>query len=182
MTDNFPLIALLGEINEDQISNYRSHHCHNKTNGPYRPKPKVKSMPENISNTLLAVAGTLLGVAFGILGTYFVSLHLARNHAKSLAGLRLRDAFAPEIAKIRLLTEETRHKAPDILRTAFEKHLMAANEFDFFLSKNERIAFAKAWEQYIARDSDRQDRFDKYLVLPEEAIEAIYVILEFTKH
>ena len=139
-------------------------------------------MPENISHTLLAVAGTLLGVAFGILGTYFVSVHLARKHTKTLAGLRLHDAFAPEIFKIKTLNEDTRYQAPDILRAAFEKHYMAVNQFDFLLNEKEHIAFTKAWEEYISRDNDKENRFDKYMVAPEEAIDRIYAILEFTKH
>ncbi len=137
-------------------------------------------MPEIISSTLLAVAGTLLGVALGILGTYFVSIHIARNHAKAFSGQRLRDAFAPEIFKVKISINEGTYQTPHILNSAFEKHYMAVNEFDFFLNPKEHIAFIKAWEEYASRNSNEK-RFEKYLVLPDEAIDRIYAILEFTK-
>jgi hypothetical protein len=138
-------------------------------------------MTEAVSLAILAVAGTLLGTAIGVIGTYFVSIHLARNHAKSLVGQRLRDAFAPEIFKVKISDTERTYQAPDILNAAFEKHYMAVNEFEFFLNPKEHIAFTKAWEKYASRNSDEK-RFEKYLVSPEEAIDNIYAILDFTKH
>lgn len=138
-------------------------------------------MTEAESLAILAVAGTALGAAVGVLGTYFVSVRLARNYAKALAGQRLRDAFAPEIFKLKISDSERTYKAPEILNSAFDKHYMAVNEFDFFLNPKEHIAFTKAWEKYASRNSDEQ-RFEKYLVSPEEAAENIYEILEFTKH
>ena len=50
-------------------------------------------MTETESLALLAAAGTLLGATIGVLGTYFVSVRLARNHAKTIAKLRLRDVL-----------------------------------------------------------------------------------------
>lgn len=139
-------------------------------------------MPETISLTLLAVAGTLLGVALGIVGTYFVSIRLARNHAKALAGLRLRDAFAPEVVKIQHLEDEEFIQIPDILEVAFEKHHMAANEFVFFLDKVEAQLFIKTWREYCANEDANGTDFYQYAFDRDTAIGHIYKVLEFTKY
>jgi hypothetical protein len=49
---------------------------------------------------LIAGAFTVLGALIGSLVTYWLSLQLAKAHARMEAGHRLREAFAPEIAMI----------------------------------------------------------------------------------
>jgi hypothetical protein len=140
-------------------------------------------MTEAVSLTLLAVAGTLLGVAIGIIGTYFVSIRLASNHAKSLAGLCLRDSFAPEVVKLQsFVGEEPSIEIPRILEAAFEKHHMAANGFAFFLTKDEAKSFTEAWRKYCTTEDQNKTNFEQYLFFPEEAINRIYAILQFTKN
>ena len=131
---------------------------------------------------LAAVIG-LVGGAIGIIGTYIGSVKLARINNKSLAGFRLREAFAPELIILQHPEERGIAEIPYILKTAFGKHQMAVNEFRFFLTDNELTSFNNVWEEY-----DDYTDFNKYIVLPttakediQKAINRIEAILDFTK-
>ena len=139
-------------------------------------------MTDTTGLTIFGFACTILGAAIGIVGTYFVAVRLARDHTKILAGMRLRDAFAPEVVKIQHLDEKTSHEAPRILEAAFEKHHMAANQFGFFLRNDESKSFIQAWRKYCTSNNEDKPDFDQYIVLPEEVVDRIYAILEFTRH
>ena len=76
-------------------------------------------MTETESLAILAVAGTLLGAAIGVLGTYFVSIRLARNHAKTIAKLHLRDAFIPELTQLQISSDVGVENIPNMLGAAF---------------------------------------------------------------
>jgi hypothetical protein len=146
----------------------------------YRPNPEEKSMPENISNTLLAVAGTLLGVTIGILGTYFVSVHLARKHTKTIAAQRLRDAFAPEVVKLQHLEDYEYSQVQDILKAAFDKHQMAINEFGFLLNNDKLKTLTMAWREYCTV-GDVYCYFQQYDKDPKTAIDRIQAIIALTR-
>lgn len=135
-----------------------------------------------MSLAIFTLAGAIVGATIGIIGTYFVAVRLARNHAKTLAGLRLRDAFAPEVVKLQhFVGEEPSGEIPCILEVAFEKHHMAANQFAFFLTKDETKSFTEAWRKYCTTKDQNKNNFEQYLVAPDEAIDRIYAILEFTR-
>ncbi|HJW87741.1 MAG TPA: hypothetical protein VJ440_13995 [Candidatus Brocadiaceae bacterium] len=132
---------------------------------------------------LLAAAVGLITGAIGILGTYAGAIRLARRNNRSLAGMRLREAFIRELSLLQHPEGRGIAEIPHILKIAFEKHQMAVNEFRFFLTGDELNAFNKAWKEY----GDYPD-FNKYIVLPttaekdiQKAIERINAILEFTK-
>ena len=130
---------------------------------------------------LIGVGATILGVLLGTWITFRFSLRLANLHSKRLAGIRLRDAFAPEIVKLQHLKGEELVQAPDILEVAFDKHHMAANEFAFFLDKEEAPSFTKAWREYCTSAYEEGTDFYQYRGDRDTAIDRIYAILEFTK-
>ncbi len=135
-----------------------------------------------MDSIILGFACTLLGAAIGIAGSYLAGMKLARYHAKALAGQRLRDAFAPEVIKLKhLIGEEPSNDFPDFLEASFDKHFMAVHEFAFFLSKQEAPCFTKAWQKYCTSNDKNKIDFDQYLGTPEEAMYRIHDILQFTK-
>ena len=142
-------------------------------------------MTETESLALLAVAGTLLGATIGVLGTYFVSVRLARNHAKTIAKLRLRDAFMPELTKLQTSDDVGVAEIPNMLGAAFPKHQTAINEFRFFLNGNNLDAFDKAWREYHYDPNEITPKFIQYSdeVDPDRQVvmERIQAILDFTR-
>ncbi len=137
-------------------------------------------MTETESLAILAVVGTLLGAAVGVIGTYFVSIRLARNHAKTIAGLRLRDAFSPELARLQTSNAFGVTEIPDMLKAGLSKHQAAVNEFRFFLKGRNLKSFNQTWDKY-KEDED----FVSHMVEPDgggpdSAIKAIEAILNFT--
>lgn len=137
----------------------------------------------NTEATILAAVIGLVGGVIGVVGTYFGAVKLAQAKNKSLAGLRLREAFARELSLLQHHEGYGIAEIPHILKTAFEKHLTAVNEFRFFLTGDDLDSFNKAWREY-----DDYPNFDKYLVLPatetediQKVIDRIEAIRKFTK-
>jgi hypothetical protein len=133
--------------------------------------------------TILAAAVGLITGVIGIIGTYSGAIRLNRRNNKVLAGMRLREAFARELALLQYTEGNSIVDVQHILKTAFEKHHMAVNEFRFFLACDELEAFNKAWREY-----DDYPDFSEYIVLPatakkdiQKAIDRIEAIRKFTK-
>lgn len=133
--------------------------------------------------TLLAAAVGLIGGAIGIIGTYSGAIGIARRNNRVMAGMRLREAFARELSMLQYREGYGLPEIPHILKTAFEKHHVAVNEFRFFLTGNELESFNKTWKEY----NDYPD-FNKYIVLPateekdiQKAIDRIEAIRKFTE-
>lgn len=133
--------------------------------------------------TLLAAAVGLIGGAIGIIGTYSGAIRIARRNNRVMAGMRLREAFARELSMLQYHEGYGIAEIPHILKTAFEKHHTAVNEFRFFLTGNELESFNKTWKEY-----DDYPDFNKYTVLPataekdiQKVIDRIEAIRKFTE-
>ena len=127
------------------------------------------------------ITGTLLGALIN----HYLSLGRSRHDAKRFAGFRLREAFAPELAKLQHPEGRGIAEFSDILETAFEKHQMAVNEFRFFLTDDKLDSFNKAWREYYSWPYEDKPNFSKHMMLSKEdiqkTIDEITAILEFTK-
>ena len=99
--------------------------------------------------------------------------------------MRLREAFATEIAKLQHSEGYGLTQVPHILQSALEKHQMAINEFRFFLKGTELDSFNKAWKEYYSDPYEDKPNFNQYIELDvgetQKAIDRIMAILEFTK-
>lgn len=135
---------------------------------------------------IIGIGGTIVGVLTGVLLTYWFALKLANKNAKHIASIRLRDAFAPEIAKLNHPDGYSLADVPHFLEIAFEKHQIAINNFRFFLTNKDGAAFDKAWHAYYKDSCEDKPNFTQYMTLSnkdtEKAINRIMAILEFTKN
>lgn len=149
---------------------------------------------DNPWSTLITGIVTLLGVWLGSLinrrasheaveATHRNAIELIQINNRNFANIRLREAFAREIALLSKPEGYNIAEIPHSLKIAFEKHQTAINEFRFFLTGDELTSFNKAWKEY-----DDYPDFNKYIVLPatqkediQRAIDNINAILEFTK-
>lgn len=153
-------------------------------------------MDKQIISALITVAGTLFGVWLGslisrrasreaIAATHQNAIELIHINSKKIAGLRLREAFAPELAKLQHPEGRGIAEFSHILEVAFEKHQMAVNEFRFFLAGDELDSFNKAWREYYSYPYEDKPNFSKHMMLSEEDIQKtineIKTILKFTK-
>src|SRR4051812_5739845 len=96
--------------------------------------------------TTVPVVAALVGAWVGARLTHRHAIALADSNARRFAGVKLREAFAPEIAKFSGPLNMI--GSTDILEAAFEKHHIAVNEFRFYLSAKKQGAFYKAWHDY----------------------------------
>lgn len=151
------------------------------------------------------VIGAIVGVCSAIIGavaTYFFSKKLIRQtHRNTLeivqineynrAAYEFRAAFDEEIALIQSRTKGSSPDTDEILEAAFQKHLMAVNEFRRFLLSKDISAFNKAWdayhtvngEHYLKQYAEEHTGFhNKYAREPHlAAIERIETLLSFAK-
>jgi hypothetical protein len=136
---------------------------------------------------LIGVGSVALGALLGAWVTYRFSISLANINARRFAGMKLREAFGPELAKLRhsqtLIPGAVESSA--VLAGAFLKHEIAVNEFRFFLRDAELEAFNEAWQNYYRGPEDHRPDFYQYTNFsPEEIKEAIAhieTILAFTE-
>jgi len=96
----------------------------------------------------------LIGIIFGGFITYLFAIRMNRKMQKAVAGQKLRDAFACELAVINPKSAIKNINIDSTLREALPKHMAAKTEFMFFLNKTERKAFAEAWQQYYNETGD----------------------------
>jgi hypothetical protein len=96
-------------------------------------------MTPQIVTGLFAVLGGLLGFA----SAYWVG----RINAKREAGNKLRAAFAPELAKMRLPSTEN-NTIEQLLTSAFPRHSVAVEEFRFWVTAKKRALYYAAWNAY----------------------------------
>ncbi|MBI4232725.1 hypothetical protein HY605_05845 [Candidatus Peregrinibacteria bacterium] len=150
-----------------------------------------------------ALMGAVVGALVGGGIAYLISnnqirtaqrnaIDLIHINSKKLAGMRLRDAFAPELARLQYPEGYRITEFSHMLEAAFGKHQMAINEFRFFLKNDELASFNEAWKEYYRcpyKPKEDKPDFTKFVILPEkskesikEIINQIEVILEFTKY
>jgi hypothetical protein len=138
-------------------------------------------------DALLPVVSALVGAVVGATIAFCFALRLANINARRFAGMKLREAFGPELATLRhsqtLMPGAVESSA--VLAGAFLKHEVAVNEFRFFLKGKELEAFNEAWHQYYGGPADDRPNFYQYANLGpgeiKEAIDRIETILAFTK-
>jgi hypothetical protein len=113
--------------------------------------------------------------------THLFAIRRADLDARRFAGVKLREAFAPEIAKFSGPLNMI--GSIEILEAAFGKRQIAVNEFHFHLRGKERSAFEKAWKDYCRAPDDQID-FSPYFGGDEErkdALARMEAIVAFTK-
>ena len=129
----------------------------------------------SIEGILIGVGITLLGVIVGGFIGYYFSWKVAAEQIRSMAGAKLRAAFAPEIADYYLLDSQMRELD---LRLAVHRHASAIEEYRVFVPCESQTGYQKAWECYYepfrGQDVIYTDRKEVY----RERVEAI---LKFTK-
>jgi len=133
----------------------------------------------------------LLLLALSVLLTALLTSIITRRNkdreqfinSKQIAACRLRDALSPELTKLQHPEEYGIAEIPHILKTAYERHQTAVNEFRFFLEGSELDRFNNAWRKY-----DDYPDFNEYIGLPatakkniQKAIDRIEAIRNFTK-
>jgi hypothetical protein len=135
---------------------------------------------------LIAGGFTILGALLGTWLAFRFSLKLADINSKRVAGLRLREAFAPELAKLQHSQGYGLTQIPHILQAALERHQAAINEFRFFLKGDELDSLNKAWKEYYYDPYGDKPDFNQYTEVDvgniQKAIDRIQAILEFTKN
>ena len=148
-----------------------------------------------IITSLITVIGGLIGVWIGgivsrkasmeaISATHKNAIELIYINNKKFAGLRLREAFSPELSKLQHPEGYGIAEIPHLLEIAFQKHQIAINEFRFFLAGDELISFNKAWNEYYRHPYKDCQNLNKHIALTKEdikkTIQYIKAILEFT--
>jgi hypothetical protein len=135
---------------------------------------------------LVAGGFTILGAILGSWLTFRFSLELSNINSIRLAGIRLRDAFSPELTKLQTSDALGITEIPDMLKFSFHKHQAAVNEFRFFLKGKQLDGFDKAWREYYYDPNEETPKFIQYTdeLDPDHeiAIKRIQAILEFTKN
>jgi hypothetical protein len=137
---------------------------------------------------LSAVVGAILGAIIGGICTYLGAVRMAGRERLLDAGRRLREAFQLELAVLEGKGDKVNTSV--VLENAFQKHLIAVNDFRYALTGCKRDAFNQAWEQYHCTDSGNNKfihSLDQYGGFPSErdenrklAIDKINHILSFT--
>lgn len=133
---------------------------------------------------LVGVGGTVLGVLLGAWLTYRFAMSLAESGALRLAGIKLREAFAPEIAKFSHPERVHPFASSNILEAAFEKHQAAVNEFRLYLKSHQLDGFDRAWQDYYYAPGNNPVDFSQYFGGIEEvklALARMKAIVAFTK-
>lgn len=131
---------------------------------------------------VIAGAFTILGALIGSIVTYWLSLQLAKAHARLEAGRRLREAFASEIAMIDPVGGNKDANVDFILRKAFERHRASVIEFSYYLYSEKKKEFLEAWRQYY--EIGGSVSFNDYMMgeRPRELfIERVHAVLSFTE-
>ena len=101
-------------------------------------------MTPQVITGLFTISGVFLGGLLGFTTAYWVG----RINAKREAGNKLRAAFAPEIANMRLSASDKSIKIEQLLTSAFPKHATAVEEFSFYVSQKDRSSYYEAWRNY----------------------------------
>ncbi|MDO8206445.1 MAG: hypothetical protein Q7T38_01340 [Gallionella sp.] len=145
----------------------------------------------------IEVISALVGALLGAWATYRLALHLGREqaiHARALSDYealrvakgKLRAAFAPEIAELRVLGNY-RNQLPrpntangnvvcDLLSKAYPRHATAVEEFRAYVPPESSSAYQQAWEDCYQNGFEDYDGYDKKgtpFTLFEERVNAI---------
>jgi hypothetical protein len=129
---------------------------------------------------------TSINVALGGLIGYLSSSRIARLNARLSAGAKLRYAFAPELASMRLARTDESGVVDRLLGDAFPGHAAAIEEYRFFVRRQDQAAYQQAWEEYYTNGGTTGGsvRWTGYYMgdKPKELFEhRVQAILRFTQ-
>ncbi|MBI5376376.1 MAG: hypothetical protein HZA77_13165 [Candidatus Schekmanbacteria bacterium] len=139
------------------------------------------------SLALIAGGFAIVGTMTGSWLNHRLSIIRSQYDIKQLAGMRVREAFASELATLQLDSDPALNVS-SFLKDAFIKHKIAVNEFMLFLTNKELTVFNKVWHEYYSSpeipDTHEGLFFEKYskIIDPkgkEKAIKNIEALLRF---
>ena len=139
-----------------------------------------------MSDTLFsAIVGAIFGGIIGGIGTYIGAVRITRRTNRVIAGIRLREAFAPERTWLLNFDGFPAYEPCKVLEIAFPKHEAAVYEFSFFLEGEELERFNRAWKEYHKPNSNNKCNFTPDAAVTSDAMKNVITrmenVLEFTK-
>lgn len=129
---------------------------------------------------------TLAGVALGGLIGYLSASRIAHLNARLAAGVKLRCAFALELASMRLARTDEFGVVDRLLSEAFPRHAAAIEEYRFVVRRKDKPAYQQTWEKYYTNGGTTGGsvRWTDYYMgeKPKELFEQrVQAILRFTQ-
>lgn len=135
-------------------------------------------MTPQLITGILTISGVVIGGFIGFISAY----RIGKINYKREAGSKLRTAFAPELASVKLSANNANMNIEELLSSAFAKHATAVEEFSFHVKKRDLSSYYEAWHNYY--EVGGSIRFFNYYIgencrqLFEQRVNAI---LEFSK-
>jgi hypothetical protein len=108
---------------------------------------------------------TSINVGLGGLIGYLSSARIARLNARLAAGAKLRCAFAPELASMRLARTDEFGVVDRLLSDAFPRHAAAVEEYRFFVRRQDQAAYQQAGEEYYTKRGNHRGKRKVYRLL-----------------
>ena len=131
-------------------------------------------MPE----VIIAGIFTIIGAFIGLFGAYLASNRVSRNEAAN----NLRSAFLPLIAKIKTNGFSSESEFRNTVVDSFLAHTTEIERYRFFVSRKDRDAYDKSYDEYKYMISMRPLNFGHKGTTPESFyIEKVENILHFAK-
>ena len=150
-----------------------------------------------MNEIIAAIVGGIIGIVAALVGSFYTTNRQRRFDAVA----KLRSAFAPALATIRLGYRQDSYGTPTAKRffkDNLPNHAAAIEEFRHFVCKGNLAAYEEAWKKYqnivcvsendidenqwIANiDVSSQESIDFNVTLFDAIEKHIYAILEFTK-
>ena len=134
------------------------------------------TIPQVLGNVVATISGGLIG--------YFSASRIARLNTRLAAGVKLRCAFAPELAQMRLTrTYKSFNNVKTLLEDAFPRHAAAIEEYRFFVRPKYESAYQDAWEAYYcdfleyAMGEDGETPQERFKLFEQR----VHAILRFTQ-
>jgi hypothetical protein len=100
-------------------------------------------------------SGVIVGALVSLVGHFF-SIQRDKRREHNESAIKFRAAFLPEIRKIKYLIDYDQNCEAytiNILQKAYDRHHSAKLLFEIRLSRSERYAFNKAWDEYTQKET-----------------------------
>ncbi len=135
-----------------------------------------------IEVAIIGVGGTLLGAIAGAAITYYFALRIAKTNTRIIAGIKLRAAFAPEIAiyKLNINRGDKWHinMMDNMFKEALTKHAAAIEEYRPFVPRESQRAYQQVWENYYSDFLEYYDTGEGEQSVFKKRIDAIFKFTE----